>query len=119
MRHVAVVLIVLAGACASPPSRALLPAVAPAEASARVDLEHASCARRRVGLLPERPADVRQGNAVALVSVGDRVLAYVADADSRSIHTVSLDDARELWRRTRLLARRRASCSSSRTGASS
>lgn len=35
---------------------------------------------------------------MALARTGDRLLAYVADADSRSIHTVSIDDQRELVR---------------------
>jgi hypothetical protein len=41
-------------------------------------------------VLPAR-ADVREGSANTIVYAGDRTLAYVADADSRSIHTVALD----------------------------
>jgi hypothetical protein len=48
-----------------------------------------------------RVAPGRQGSAVALVRDGPRLLAYVADADSRSVHTVSVDEGRELGR-TRL-----------------
>jgi DNA-binding beta-propeller fold protein YncE len=40
----------------------------------------------------------RQGSAVALARAGDRLLAYVADADSRSVHTVDVDQGRELVR---------------------
>jgi DNA-binding beta-propeller fold protein YncE len=40
----------------------------------------------------------RQGSAVTLARDGGRLLAYVADADSRSVHTVDVDAGRELVR---------------------
>jgi DNA-binding beta-propeller fold protein YncE len=58
----------------------------------------ASCARRTSAALPERLATGRQGNAVALARAGGHLLAYVADADSRSIHTLAVDEHRELVR---------------------
>ncbi len=61
----------------------------------------ASCARRSTYALPQRLPAARQGSAVALAKSGGKLLAYVADADSRSIHTVSIDDHRETAR-TRL-----------------
>jgi hypothetical protein len=55
-----------------------------------------SCARRGQQPLPARLAAARQGSAVVLAREGSRLLAYVADADSHSVHTVSIDDRREL-----------------------
>lgn len=91
----------LVGACGrgapipTPPrSVALVPAA--------VEPALASCARRTSHALPQRLPSARQGGAVALAKTGDgKLLAYVADADSRSIHTVSVDDRRETVR-TRL-----------------
>jgi DNA-binding beta-propeller fold protein YncE len=48
-----------------------------------------------------RVAGARAGNAVALVRDGTRLLAYIADADSRSLHTIDVDAGHELAR-TRL-----------------
>jgi mono/diheme cytochrome c family protein len=67
----------------------------------RADLLRASCARRTQAALPTRVSSTGEGSAVALVRAGDKLLAYVADADSRSLHTVSVDDGKELAR-TRL-----------------
>lgn len=61
----------------------------------------ASCARRGTHALPQRLPSARQGSAVVLAKTEGKLLAYVADADSRSIHTVSVDDRRETAR-TRL-----------------
>jgi mono/diheme cytochrome c family protein len=47
---------------------------------------------------PVRTGGARQGSAVALVRSGERLLAYVADGDSRSIHTIDVDAAHELVR---------------------
>ena len=57
----------------------------------------ASCARRGKADLAARQ-DVRQGSAVALAGSQGSLIAYVADADSHSIHTVAVDDGRELVR---------------------
>jgi mono/diheme cytochrome c family protein len=90
----------LAGACGrgapvpTPRSVALVPAA--------VVPSIASCARRGTYALPQRLPGARQGSAVALAKTGGgKLLAYVADVDSRSIHTVSVDDRRESAR-TRL-----------------
>jgi len=87
------------GACARVPStRAPVPAV---DARATTPIAHVattSCARRTRDRLPERLAGARQGSAVALARGGGLLLAYVADADSRSVHTVDVDGARELVR---------------------
>jgi DNA-binding beta-propeller fold protein YncE len=45
---------------------------------------------------PVRATLDRQGSAVALARQGDRTLAYVADADSRAIHTVDIDNRTEV-----------------------
>jgi DNA-binding beta-propeller fold protein YncE len=61
-------------------------------------LMSAQCFRRGHETLPARLPESRQGGAVVLVRSADHLLAYVADADSRSIHTVSVDEQRELVR---------------------
>jgi len=70
----------------------------PVQVAAVVEPRLASCARRTTGPLPERLPSGRQGSAVALARLGEHLLAYVADADSRSIHTVAIDEHRELVR---------------------
>ena len=94
--------IVLAAACASAvvPPAAVAPrhtpsvvAVVSAAAAvpiASVERDDVSCERKTAGLLPER-ADVPEGSAIAVAYAGKQALAYVADADSRSIHTVAVD----------------------------
>jgi len=98
MRHMIIGCLVLAacGTSASSGRHATSPAVPMA-----VGVQLTSCARRTEGSLPARLPSVRQGSAVALARTGEHVLAYVADADSRSIHTVDVDEHRELVR-TRL-----------------
>ena len=95
MRRVVIACLLL-GACARGPSaRSPSPAVAePASAAPPV----VSCARRTGGVRPVRVSGARQGSAVALARAGDRLLAYVADADSRSLHTIDVDARRELVR---------------------
>ena len=78
-------------------------AVRPAPPNPAVDLAHVSCARARKTPLPARPDDAREGSTVVLARGDARTLAYIADADSRSIHVVSVDDAKELGH-TRLTA---------------
>jgi DNA-binding beta-propeller fold protein YncE/mono/diheme cytochrome c family protein len=58
----------------------------------------ASCARRTQAALPARASLERQGGAIVLARAGDRLIAYVADADSRSVHTLSIDEGKELAR---------------------
>jgi DNA-binding beta-propeller fold protein YncE len=63
------------------------------------ELLHASCARRGKGDLPLRAAAAgRQGGAIVLARSPKALLAYVADADSKSVHTVDVDAGRELVR---------------------
>jgi DNA-binding beta-propeller fold protein YncE len=91
-----VIACLLAGACARVPSTR-----APESLVAGTDVAPgpvASCARRTEGVRPARVSEDRQGSAVALVRAGDRLLAYVADTDSRSVHTISIDEGRELVR---------------------
>ena len=93
----------LAAACGGAPSSAQnppTPAVQPGPRAAQHWTADA-CARKRTDLLPARVSSTGQGSAVALVRSGQRLLAYVADADSRSLHTVSVDDGKEIAR-TRL-----------------
>lgn len=90
----------LAGACgrAAPVPTPRSVVVPPAAVEPTV----ASCARRGTHALPLRLPGARQGSAVVLARTGGgELIAYVADADSRSIHTVSVDDRRETSR-TRL-----------------
>ena len=72
------------GAANSHPKRPRSHAVA-------VERDELSCERKTTAKLPAR-ADVREGSAVAVVYAAQQTLAYAADADSRSIHTVALDD---------------------------
>ena len=55
-----------------------------------------ACARHRPGTGPARISAVRQGGALALVRQGAATLAYVADEDDSAIHTVDIDNHREL-----------------------
>jgi DNA-binding beta-propeller fold protein YncE len=84
----------LLGACAAPSASA--PKLASDPAARLEPPTSASCARRGSAPLPSRASQARQGSAVALVRSGGQLLAYVADGDSRSIHTVSIDNRREL-----------------------
>jgi DNA-binding beta-propeller fold protein YncE len=105
---VGVCLLLGAWACASRPG-ASTPSSATAGAAggaagggASAELLHASCARRGKGALPARASAAgRQGGAVVLARTPKALLAYVADADSKSVHTVDVDAQRELVR-TRL-----------------
>jgi cytochrome c peroxidase len=56
----------------------------------------ARCARRTPGVGAVRADDARQGSPVALATLGDRTLAYVADEDDNVLHTVDLSTGREL-----------------------
>ena len=95
MRRVVIACLFI-GACARVPSaRAPSTIVAGPEGPVIVPV---SCARRTQGARPSAVSTARQGSAVALARTGDRLLAYVADADSRSVHTVDVDQGRELVR---------------------
>jgi len=72
------------------------PIIAAAVPIASVERDEMSCERKTAALLPER-ADVREGSAVAVAYAALQTIAYIADADSRSIHTVALD-SQELGR---------------------
>jgi DNA-binding beta-propeller fold protein YncE len=98
MRRVVIACLFI-GACAKVPS-ARAPSTVVAEPESRVVVP-VSCARRTPGPRPVAVSTARQGSAVALARAGARLLAYVADADSRSVHTVDIDEGRELVR-TRL-----------------
>ncbi len=50
------------------------------------------CERKHPGVGAVRYGDKREGSAVALAKSGDAILAYVADEDSRAIHTVNVGD---------------------------
>src|SRR5450631_387698 len=99
MRTMPVICLVLvSGACATnhrqPPPTPTVTAQ-----PAGTDWGRASCARLGKGDIPLRVSEGREGSAVALVRAGQGpLLAYVADADSRSVHTVSVDEKREVSR---------------------
>jgi DNA-binding beta-propeller fold protein YncE len=98
MRRVVIACLFI-GACARVPSaRAPGTVVAGAGPEKSPIAVPVSCARRTEGARPSRVSTARQGSAVALARAGDRLLAYVADADSRSVHTVDVDAGRELVR---------------------
>jgi DNA-binding beta-propeller fold protein YncE len=94
MRRV-VIACLFVGACAKVPSARAPSLVAEPESPIVVPV---SCARRTQGSRPVAVSTTRQGSAVALARAGDKLLAYVADADSRSVHTVDVDEGRELVR---------------------
>lgn len=54
------------------------------------------CARARPGKGASRIESARDGGAVALAKLGDRTLAYAADADADAIHTFDVDGLVEL-----------------------
>jgi hypothetical protein len=95
MRRV-VIACLFVGACARVPSTHAPSNSVTAETIAPGSL--ASCARRAHGPLPARVSQERQGSAVALARARGALIAYVADADSRSVHTLSIDAGRELAR---------------------
>jgi DNA-binding beta-propeller fold protein YncE len=95
MRRV-VIACLFVGACARVPSTHAPDRSVSRDAKAPGPL--ASCVRRTQATLPARVSLERQGSAVALARAGDRLLAYVADADSRSVHTLSIDEGRQLAR---------------------
>jgi 6-phosphogluconolactonase (cycloisomerase 2 family) len=72
---------VLAGRPAAP-----LPAPAPPP----------SCARSRADVVATPPRDLRTSSTVAIVRLGDRTLAYVADEDTEAVRTVDVDSGREV-----------------------
>ncbi|HEY6462746.1 MAG TPA: hypothetical protein VIY73_21400, partial [Polyangiaceae bacterium] len=86
------------GACARVPA---VRAPSPVSPAAAVAAPVVSCVRHAPGVGPVRVAGAREGSAVALARDGKRLLAYVADADSRSLHTIDVDAGHELAR-TRL-----------------
>ncbi|MBL9026797.1 MAG: c-type cytochrome [Myxococcales bacterium] len=58
-----------------------------------------SCERQSPGVGAKRlVATSREGSAVALAKSGDSVLAYVADEDTRAIHTVNVDTKQQVAR---------------------
>ncbi len=61
------------------------------EDTARVGLRAELRARVHPGVGAVRANTDRQGGAVVLAKLGNRSLAYIADADSKSIHTLDVD----------------------------
>ncbi len=94
-----IALLVLGGAACGgvspPPEEAARRSAERPAAGAKDEAAAASCAPRRASRVVPAGAS-RQGSAVALVRAGDRLLAYVADADSRALHTVDVDARRQL-----------------------
>jgi DNA-binding beta-propeller fold protein YncE/mono/diheme cytochrome c family protein len=63
-----------------------------APAEARGEVGHAvSCARRHPGVGAARVGLARQGSTVALARIEDRLVAYVADADTDAIRTFDVE----------------------------
>lgn len=71
---------------------------APAGASAVQGQQSASarCARRHGEVGPTRVDNNREGKPVALARLGDRTLAFVADEDDATLHTVDISSGREV-----------------------
>ncbi len=55
-----------------------------------------SCERLRPGVGAVRADELRQGGAVTLARLGTTTLAYVADEDSQSLHTIDVTAGREV-----------------------
>ena len=72
------------------------PEVAGPSAKGSAGSQVASCERQHPGVGAVRLGKERQGSAVALAQIGSEPIAYVADEDSRAIHTVSVDKGTEL-----------------------
>lgn len=53
-----------------------------------------ACARKKPGSGAGRLGDHREGGAVALARSGDGTIAYVADEDDRSVHTIDVSGGR-------------------------
>src|SRR5690349_21348119 len=58
------------------------------------------CARSMPGVGAVRYSELRQGGAVVLARHGGTTLAYVADEDSRAIHTIDLAKKEQVARTT-------------------
>src|ERR1041384_5297712 len=76
-------------------------APAPKEPNSMVGVTSAkSCGRTNPGVGAVRFSDLRQSGAVALArlasSKGSRTLAYVADEDSKAIHTIDVDKKEQI-----------------------
>lgn len=56
----------------------------------------ASCERQHPGVGAVRRGTERQGSPVALAQAGSSAIAYVADEDSKALHTVDVDKGTEL-----------------------
>src|SRR5687767_5294497 len=56
------------------------------------------CERKSPGVGAARYGEQREGSAVALAKSGESVIAYVADEDSRAIHTVNVADKTQVAR---------------------
>jgi len=57
-----------------------------------------SCARSNPGVGAVRFSELRQSGAVALARSGTRTIAYVADEDSKLIHTIDVDKKEQIAR---------------------
>lgn len=55
-----------------------------------------SCARVTPGVGAVRADEARQGGAVTLARLGQKTLAYIADEDSQSLHTIDVAAGREV-----------------------
>ena len=81
-------------ACGGAPPEAKEPA-APAAAAAALPAAP-SCARARPGVGAVRADELRQGGAVTLARLAGKTIAYVADEDSQSLHTIDVSAGREV-----------------------
>ena len=59
-------------------------------------VKHDDCARVRPGVGARAKLVVHQSSTVAIVQDGKRSLAYVADADDASVHTVDVATGKEV-----------------------
>jgi hypothetical protein len=81
---------------AAAPPKVEAPAAAVTSPPPKAAGEPPRCARRHPAAGAVRAEDGRQGSAVALARLGDRTIAYAADADDGAVHTFDVDRAVEI-----------------------
>lgn len=88
--------VVLGIACRSRTEPA--PAPVPTPAATATAIAKPAVKKPKGVMVPIRPlaADVREGSAIALATIGNHTVAFVADADESTVHTLDLAAGREI-----------------------
>jgi DNA-binding beta-propeller fold protein YncE len=75
-------------------------AQAPKEPKSMLGVTAKSCGRSNPGVGAVRYSELRQSGAIALARNGTRTIAYVADEDSKALHTIDVDKKEQIARTT-------------------